>query len=237
MMNKLTAHQKRALEAYEILKGKWPLLFTRRNVRPIVEDPSALRQFARDHRVVLGVPAETRHMLFLVDLVESHNLRGGTVRHPYVRVVSRAQLEGGVSVVVLATIADTSLGRKGDVVLVEQERHALGTLEIELPRGFGERSLSAEANALRELARETGYEGDEAHLLGSMCVDSGLGDGFASFYHVPVVRHTSPTPESEEAITRVLLSTREEVWKAITSGAIRDGFTLQALALFERLRA
>jgi ADP-ribose pyrophosphatase len=233
-MARLTEHQLHALDAYGALIAQRPSLFAGRHSRPIVQDREALAAYAGDHGVVLGVAAETPFVLFIVDLVESRSTDGRVSRHPYLRVVSRGQLEGGVNVVVLATIEDLSLGRSGDVVLVEQDRHALGTSEIELPRGFGEHSLSGEANALRELREETGYVGDGARLLGSTYPDSGLTDGMVSFYHVPVVRRTARRPELEESIARVRLATRDEVWEGIRSGAIRDGFTLQALALYEK---
>lgn len=121
-------------------------------------------------------------------------------------------------------------------MFVEQERHATGTVETELPRGFGEVGLTAEQNALRELREETGAIGEEAHLLGSTYTDSGIMDGMVSFYHVPITARVSSAPESQEAITGVRLASREEAWEDIMAGRIRDAFTLQAMALFERSR-
>lgn len=236
MMTELTDHQREAIYSYEKLMAERPALFAGRHSRPIVRDREALIAYAAEHGVVLGVAAETPYVLFIVDLVESRTLNGSVLRHPYLRVVSRAQLEGGVNVVVLATIENPSLGKMGDIVIIEQERHALGTYEIELPRGFGERELSGEENALRELEDETGYVGDHAHFLGATCTDSGLTDGIVSFYHVPVMRRVAGRPETEEAISSVRTATREEVWMSIRSGSIRDGFSLQALALYEKLR-
>jgi ADP-ribose pyrophosphatase len=236
MMAELTEHQREAIDAYEALMAERPALFAGRHARPIVRDLGALAAYAAENGVVVGVAAETPYVLFIVDLVESREPDATMRRHPHFRVVSRAQLEGGVNVVVVATIEDPSLGKKGDIVLVEQERHALGTSETELPRGFGERGLSGAANALRELEDETGYAGDHAHFLGTTCSDSGLGDGIVSFYHVPVVRRTAHRREVEEAISRVRLATREEMWKGIRSGSIRDGLTLQGLALYEKLQ-
>jgi ADP-ribose pyrophosphatase len=232
-MATLTQHQQHALDAYDALMMRQPSLFAGRHARPIVRDHEVLAAYAGEHGVVLGVAVETPYVYFINDLVESQTADGGVHRHPYLRVVSRRQLEGGVNVVVLATIEEPSLGRNGDIVLVQQERHATGKSELELPRGFGEHGLSGEANALRELIEETGYVGDHAHLLGSTCPDSGLTDGIVSFYHVPIVRRTAPSPEVGESIARVHLATRSEVWEDIRSGVIRDGFTVQALALYE----
>lgn len=226
-----------ALDAYEALMQEHPHLFVGRTARPIITEREQLAGYAAKNNVVLGVAADTDYVLFLVDLVESQQPHGGVWRHPYLRVVSRAQLRGGENVVVLATIEDSSLGPQGSIVLVDQERHALGTCETELPRGFGEHGMSGEANALRELEDETGFVGDGAHLLGSTTADSGITDATISFYHVPVVRRTVQRPETSEAIRKVHLATRQQLWERIQSGDIRDGFTLQALALFEmRLR-
>jgi ADP-ribose diphosphatase len=237
MAGQLSEHQRKALDAYEALIEKHPALFEGRNERPIVRDRKLLAAYAAKQGVVLGVSAETPYALFVVDLVESRRRDGHVRRHPYLRVVSCAQLDGGVNVVVLGTIEDPLLGKRGDIVLVEQERHALGTHETELPRGFGEPGLSGEENALHELERETGYVGDRANLLGATASDSGLMDEIVCFYHVPVLQRTERRPEMEEAIRRILLATPVEAWNSIKSGAIRDAFTLQALALYEKTQS
>jgi ADP-ribose pyrophosphatase len=228
----VTKHQIEALDAYEALAIKRPDLFAGRISRPIIRDRDILEAYAEDHDVVLGIAADTPYVLLIVDLVESRLPGGGTKRHPYLRFLSRAQLDGGVNVVVFATIENRSLGTKGSIVLVDQERHALGTCETELPRGFGDSRLSGEANALHELESETGYVGDHAYLLGTTITDSGLSDAAVCFYHVPVVQSTIERREAEEAIRRVHLATPEQLWQGIQSGKVRDGFTLQACALY-----
>ena len=236
-MTKLTAHQKEAIDTYQSLLDKHPSLFTARHKRLIVRDPESIAAYAAEHGDVLGVAAETPYALFLVDLVENRKPNGMRHRYPYLRVVSRTQLEGGTNVVILATIENTSLGKKGDIVLIKQERHALGTIEAELPRGFGIPGLTGETTALRELEEETGYIGDRAYLLATTCIDSGLTDGLASFYHVPVVQRSPNRPEVGEAITEVFLASLDDAWRSIRSGQMRDGLSLQALALYEKFRA
>jgi ADP-ribose pyrophosphatase len=213
----------------------FPHLFSGRHARPNVLDREALASYAEEHGVVLGVAADTPYVLFIVDLVESRMPDGRALRHPYLRVVSRAQLKGAVNVVVVATIEDPSLGTPGDIVLIEQERHAVGTWEIELPRGFGESGLTGEENALRELEEETGYVGEKAHFLGSMHPDSGLTDELVSFYHVAVARRVECRREPSEAIRGVKIASLARVWEMIRSGELRDGFTLQGIALFEKV--
>lgn len=228
----LTEHQIEALDAYEALMKAHPALFVGRPARPIVRDREALARYASDHGVVLGLAADTPFALFINDLVESRLAQGGAWRHPYLRVVARKQLDGGVNVVVLATIANASLGPPGAVVLVDQERHATGGRETALPRGFGEPGLSGEANALRELREETGYVGERATLLGTTETDSGMTDARVSFYHVAVVDDGHATPETTESIAGARLATPSELRQQILAGDIRDGFTLQAVGLY-----
>jgi ADP-ribose pyrophosphatase len=229
----LSQHQAEALDAYQTLQKDHPELFKGRVIRPLVLDRDALAGYAIEHKVVLGVAAETPYVYFINDLVESRASDGTLFRHPYLRVVSRGQLKGGVNVVVLATIENSDLGKPGSVILVTEERHALGAKEIELPRGFGEPGLSGEANALKELVEETGYIGERAYFLGSLNTDSGLTDSVVSYYHVPVLRRGPARPETEEAISKVSLLSPQDIWKAIRSGDIKDGFTAAALALYE----
>ena len=211
-----------------------PGLFVGRSMRPIVRDTETLESYAAAHDIVLGVVAETPYVLFLLDLVEAPGGPGGRRIWPYQRVVSRAQLEGGVNVVVVATLEEAKLGPIGSVVLVEQERHATGAIEIELPRGFGEHGQDGPASALRELHEETGFDGDRVEFLGSTYTDSGLTDSLASFYHVSVVRRATSKPESTEAINRVRLAAPDSIWREVAAGKIRDAFTVVGLSLLER---
>lgn len=232
----LSEHQRSALDAYFDLLADRPELFENRLSRPIIRDRRQLETYAARHGVVLGVAADTPFLLLVVDLVSVRATAGRPTRQPYLRVVSRAQLVGGVNVVVVATIESPALGAVGSLILIETERHALGTTELELPRGFGEADSSGEASALRELAEETGFQGDRAHLLGSTFTDSGITDSSVSFYHVAVVRRAPARPEPGEAIGGVVQRGLGEVWSAILSGEIRDSFTLQGVALLQASR-
>ena len=232
-MTTLSQHQVEALEAYERLQKSNPELFTGRVVRPLVLSHDALSAYASEHKIVLGVAAETPYVFFIVDLVESRRSDGKTLQHPYLRVVSRGQLRGGINVVVIATIENPDLGAQGSVVMVTQERHALGATEIGMPRGFGEPGLSGETNALKELREETGYIGERATLLGSLNTDSGLTDSVVSYYYVSVLSRKTAKPETEEAIKAVSLLSRQDIWKAVRAGEIKDSFTLAALSLYE----
>jgi ADP-ribose pyrophosphatase len=234
MSASLTDHQRESLDAYEDFQKRYPKVFDGRKRRPIVLDRARLEAYATEHGVTLGIAAATPYAYFVVDLVESTGAEGGRVAHPYFRVIYRKQLNGAINVVILATIANPSIGRVGDIVLVEQERHATGTVEVELPRGFGEVGMSGAQDALRELEEETGFIGSQARLLGKTFTDSGLTDAEIQFFHVAAVARRPAQPEIGEAILGLRFKSTEEIWREISDGSIRDGFTMQALALFTR---
>ena len=228
----LSDRQAQALEAYGRLLVERPELFDGRRKRRIVTDPEQLAAYAAENEIVLGLIADTPYVLIVVDLVESR-ASGRRIRHPYIRVLSRAMMEGATNVVVFATIEEAALGEVGAVILVDQERHATGISELELPRGFGEPGISGERTALRELEEETGYVGDEAILLGTTNTDTGLTDAVVSFYHVPVTRRSRPRPDAGEAIEGFRLLRPEALKRSVADGDVRDAFTVQALALFD----
>jgi ADP-ribose pyrophosphatase len=193
-----------------------------------------MESYAEQNECVLGIAAATPYSYFVIDLVESTDAQGKKYLHPYQRMIDRAQMAGGVNSAVLATLANPSLGRVGDIVLIEQERHATGEKEIGIPRGFGRPGLSGEDNALRELREETGYDGENVMRLGNIHIDSGLTDAMVTLYHITATELLPSAPEKEEAILGTHLLSIEEAWENILSGGIQDPFTIQALALFER---
>ncbi len=233
-MSPLTACQREALETYYELTAKCPELISGRQRRPIIHDRQVLEHYAEQNKCVLGVAASTPYSYFVIDLVESTDAQGNKRRHPYERMISRAQMAGGASCAVLATIAMSSLGRMGDIVFVQQERHATGRIELGIPRGFGKPGMPGEQSALRELREETGYIGKDAVRLASIRIDSGLTDATMTFYHVGATQLLPPAPEAEEAILGVRLLSAAEAWQQILSGQIQDPFTIQALALLEK---
>jgi ADP-ribose pyrophosphatase len=230
----LSEQQTQALAEYSTMMKTYPGLFTGRESRPIVRDLEALEAYAQERNVVLGVVAATPYLWFVNDLVESRT-GDGTFRHPYLRLIPPPAYGDVHGVVALAT---TGHGEDERVVLVRTARHATGTVEIELPRGFGMPGSTGEQDALRELREETGYVGERAHLLGRTFTDTGSTSIAVAYFHVEAPETpTTPAREAEEAIEEVLLIPLDEVWNRIDSGEIRDGFTVQALGLFQRLRS
>lgn len=61
-----------------------------------------------------------------------------------------------------------ALSEQGNVILVEQYRHAVGRVLLEIPAGHVDPKEESEAAARRELLEETGYGGGAWHALGAL---------------------------------------------------------------------
>ena len=233
MNGDLTEHQCRSLDRYFGLMKSHPELFSDRPRRPIVQEPVILQEFAQKHNATLGVLAETPYLWLINDLVQGWDSSGATFYYTYLRIIAPPGLGNRAGVVALATIPPGNAREAESIVLVEQERHATGNRELELPRGFADPKEPAELHVLEELKAETGYYGEHAQHLGTTVTDSGTSDGAVSFFHVPVTGRVPETPDLHEVIYRTVLLTREELWSRIFSGAVRDAFTVQAMAFYE----
>jgi ADP-ribose pyrophosphatase len=230
----LSDQQRTALDRYEQLITGHPELIAGRARRPIIRDRQILEEYAVQHDVTLGVTAHTPYLWLINDLVRSSLPDGSSIIHPYLRLIATPESLGTCGVVVVATIPSADSGGEQMIVLVEQERHATGQIETELPRGFGLPGIQPADHALTELRQETGYLGEHAEHLGTTLTDTGTSDGAVSFYHIPVTSHAEADPEAYEAITKVTLLPVSEAWNRIEAGTIRDAFTIQGLALWER---
>ena len=79
--------------------------------------------------------------------------------------------------------------RRGELVLVRQERHGIGANTLEIPGGLVDLGEAPAAAALRELREETGYQGATAEPLGWL-------------YPKPPSRATSSTGSSPATSSR-----------------------------------
>ncbi|TCJ89680.1 NUDIX domain-containing protein [Nocardia alba] len=143
-------------------------------------------------------------------------LRQDQVRMPDGRVAEREVIEHHGAVAVLALDDD------GNVVLIRQYRHPIGTRLLELPAGLldidGEDPLTA---AKRELAEETGL----AAAQWSVLVDVALSPGFTDealrvFFATGLSVTDRPDPEHEEADLELVRMPLAEAVRAALAGEI-----------------
>lgn len=138
--------------------------------------------------------------------------------------------DGAPGVVVVGT-AD------GHFAMVDHWRPAAGRGFLEFPRGFGtpgSPSSAADAaisDAERELREETGLQGRDFHVLGSVWADSSLLQGQATVIGATLDR-TDPGAPGDNEIDAFRWVPVDQVPALMEAGAIADGLTMSAYALW-----
>lgn len=182
----------------------------------LVTDPEVLADFSARRGVKLGIVYAGACNTLVVDLLRN---RDGSL-YACERIVKTV---GGNSVVVVPRTA-------GKLVLLRQFRPALGGEQECFPRGFGEAGLSPEENARKEIREELGCASSDYVLLGHTVADSGLCGEAVSVFRCEVGT-PAVTPFYENILSWRAVD-ESELWRLIGAGAISDGFTLAAAALY-----
>jgi len=147
-----------------------------------------------------------------------------TVRSDTVRLPSGRTLSPYHVIEAADWVNVVALNEAGSVVLVEQYRHAVQRVMIEIPAGHVEPREDTEAAARRELVEETGYGGGTWHLLGALHpAASRFTNRVHSYLAVGVRKVGEPVQEESET-----LRVREMPWPEFVAG-LRSG----ELRLFE----
>lgn len=121
-----------------------------------------------------------------IKIIKDTILIGGT-EHPYTYI----QQDPGVCV--LATY-------HGDVVLIEQYRHALDQWMTEFPCGGIDQGETAEDAARRELREESGYVAGEMTHLGRYYTNQGVSCAVCDVFFTRCVGRVEPHREETEFI-------------------------------------
>lgn len=163
----------------------------------------------------IGIILDDPYILVLRDLVKfpDSELRG------YIRIVNRADLAGGRSVVVMAMLNNR-------ILLLNQFRHSTRSWHFEFPRGFGEPGIAPIDQARVEIKEEVAGEVVELIELGVMHSNTGLEAGSVQLYLAKL--SSVGEPNKLEGIKALKWVTIDQLEEMIRNEVITDGFTIAA---------
>jgi ADP-ribose pyrophosphatase len=132
---------------------------------------------------------------------------------------------------VVAVTSDNQL------VMVEQLRHGTNTVELEIPGGLTDPDdVTPALTGVRELREETGYEGENARVLGEIYPNPAIMNNIC--YTVLVqncqLKHGIALDQGEDLITRLVPV--PDIPELIASGKIRHSLVVAGLYHFELWR-
>lgn len=119
---------------------------------------------------------------------------------------------------------------EGQLVLIEQFRHGSETVELEVPGGMMDSDeTSPLITGVRELREETGYEGQEAELIGEVFPNPAL---MSNTCYTLLVRncrklHETEFDYGEDLVTRLV--DVDDIPSMISSGRIKHSLVIVAL--------
>lgn len=120
------------------------------------------------------------------------------------------------------------------LVMIEQHRHGSDTVELEIPGGMMDaKDLSPIAAGLRELREETGYEGEEPHIVGQVFPNPAIMSNicFTVFVQNCQLKHPLEWDHGEDLLTKLV--PLAEIPQLVASGKIRHSLVVAALYHFE----
>lgn len=125
----------------------------------------------------------------------------------------------------------------GQIVLVEQFRHGSETVELEIPGGIMDaHDESPVATAVRELREETGYEGENARVIGQVFSNAAIQSNRCHTVLIEDCRLKHPVQfdHGEDIVTRLMSA--DAIPELIASGRIRHCIVVAALYYFDLWR-
>lgn len=123
----------------------------------------------------------------------------------------------------------------GRLLFVRQFRYPTGEVLLELPAGKLEPGEDPAECAERETAEEVGFRPGRVEKLGEFFSGPGFTDELIRVYLVTDLRPQPDAVADPDEILEVVPLTPGEFWAMVERGDIRDGKTLAAVALWERM--
>jgi 8-oxo-dGTP pyrophosphatase MutT (NUDIX family) len=121
-----------------------------------------------------------------------------------------------------------------EIVLVEQYRVPLRRVSLEMPAGVVDDGEEPTEAGVRELREETGFEGGDPILLGTISLNPSWQDQRVSVVLIGNAKRTAGKKLDEGEDTRVRVVSRAEVDRMVSGGELDFGVALAALALLDR---
>lgn len=115
-----------------------------------------------------------------------------------------------------------AITRNGDFLMVEQYRHGLGDVFVELCAGVVEDGETPLEAARRELLEETGYSGGEWRLLDTICQNPSTCTNMTYCFLAEGVEQTDIQHLDETEEINVRLLSEDELLSLLTDGKIKQ---------------
>lgn len=179
-------------------------------------------------RVVFEGGDESGFTVIEADVSMTGNRTEGSTANDHMPILF-AQVKGGMPGVVCVAVHD------GRLLLARHWRFATDSYEWEFPRSMGVKGLTAGAVAEAELLRETGVRASSRRILQSVHADScKLRDSIAV---VELAVDDVSAEAADDADSRLVWLSEEEVEEMIAAGDIMDCITLAAYLIWKTQRS
>lgn len=127
-----------------------------------------------------------------------------------------------------------ALTEGGRIVMIEQYRHGSNTVELEIPGGVMDaHETSPEVTAVRELREETGFEGENARILGRVFANPAIMSNTCHTVLIENCRRVHPVQfdQGEDLVTHLL--PLADVPALVAAGRIKHSLVVVALYYFD----
>ncbi len=120
------------------------------------------------------------------------------------------------------------------IVMIQQYRHGSNTVELEIPGGIIDPGdVSPEAAGCRELAEETGYQGERPVIVGEVFPNPAIMTNHCYSVLVRNCRFVKPVQFDEGEDLATKLVPLEQVAQWVAAGRIRHSLVVAALYQFD----